>query len=73
MRDAPNGKVIASIAQGTRVEILEENSGWSKIKLNEQIGYMMSQFLEKEQNTDSISVLKTKLREILQILDELED
>ena len=73
LREQPNGRVIDSIKQGTAVEVLKEDGEWSEIKIDGQAtGWMMSKFLIEQAKTD-LSELKTKLKEILQILDKLED
>ena len=72
LREQPKGRVIDSIKQGTAAEVLKEDGEWSEIKINGKTGWMMSKFLVEQAKTD-LSELKAKLREILQILDKLED
>jgi uncharacterized protein YgiM (DUF1202 family) len=46
--------VIASIPQNGQVEIIETDGDWSKIKYNDQTGYVNSQYLsDKKSNTAS--------------------
>ena len=76
LREQPNGKVIASIPQGAQAEVLQVYGDWSEITVNGTTGWMMSKFLVDGTETTSkpnLSELKAKLKEILQILDELED
>lgn len=72
LREQPSGAVIASIPQGSRAEILQTYGDWSEITVNGLTGWMMSKFLVDEANKD-LSELKAKLKEVLQILDKLED
>ena len=73
LREQPNGRIIDSIKQGTAVDVLKEDGEWSEIKINgQQTGWMMSKFLIEQVKTD-LSELKHKLKDILQILDKLED
>lgn len=73
LREQPNGRIIDSIKQGTVVDVLKEDGEWSEIKINgQQTGWMMSKFLVEQAKTD-LSELKNKLKDILQILDKLED
>lgn len=73
LRQQPNGRIIDAIKQGTIVDVLKEDGEWSEIKINgQQTGWMMSKFLVEQTKTD-LSELKNKLKEILQILDRLED
>ena len=73
LREHPNGRIIDSIKQGTIVDVLKEDGEWSEIKINgQQTGWMMSKFLIEQVKTD-LSELKHKLKDILQILDKLED
>lgn len=72
LRVQPSGTVIASIPQGSCAEILQTYGDWSEITVNGLTGWMMSKFLVDEANKD-LSELKTKLKEVLQILDKLED
>ena len=45
-RKSPNGAIIAQIEQGTVVNVLSQhNDTWSNIQINNQIGYMMTKFL----------------------------
>jgi len=44
-----NGDVLGSVQTGERLELVEEMSnGWSKVKFNNQIGYIRSDLVEKE-------------------------
>lgn len=70
-REKPNGYVLCEIPQGKKVEVIEKNGEWSKIIYGGNTGYMMSKFLISENS--KLASLKTKLKEVLQILDTLED
>lgn len=70
LRKEPNGQIITTIPQGTVVEVISTQGDWSEIQVNGITGYMMSKFLT---DNKSLEKLKTKLKEVLQILDTLED
>lgn len=70
-RNAPGGQIIAEIPQGTKVDIIGTEGDWCKIEYNGKTGYMMSKFLSK--GNSQLTTLKNKLKEVLQILDTLED
>lgn len=73
LREQPNGKILASIAQGSSAEVLQTQDDWSEVVINgRQTGWMMSKFLVEKAAND-LSELKAKLKEVLQILDQLED
>lgn len=70
LRKEPNGQIITTIPQGTVVDVISTQGDWSEIQVNGITGYMMSKFLT---DNKSLEKLKTKLKEVLQILDTLED
>ena len=70
LRKEPNGQIITTIPQGTVVDVISTQGDWSEIQVNGITGYMMSKFLT---DNKSLKELKTKLKEVLQILDTLED
>ena len=72
LREQPNGKIIASISQGTAAEVLKTYGDWSEVIINGQTGWMMSKFLVNESPT-KISDLKNELNKVLQLLTELEE
>ena len=45
LRVSPNGDVITSFPRGTKVTILSSDGAWSKVKVNNQTGYMLTQWL----------------------------
>lgn len=71
LREQPNGRIIDSIPQGAIADVLQTDGEWSEVIVNGRTGWMMNKFLVSSK-TD-LSELKEKLREILQILDKLED
>ena len=71
LREQPNGRIIDSIPQGAMADVLQTDGEWSEVIVNGRTGWMMNKFLVSSK-TD-LSELKEKLREILQILDKLED
>lgn len=73
LRKEPNGQIITTIPQGTVVDVISTQRDWSEIQVNGITGYMMSKFLTDKKENKSLEELKTKLKEILQILDDLED
>lgn len=73
LRKEPNGQIITTIPQGTVVDVISTQRDWSEIQVNGITGYMMSKFLTDKKKNKSLEELKTKLKEILQILDDLED
>ena len=74
LRQQPNGRIIDSIPQGAIAEILQTDGEWSEVIINGQTGWMMSKFLvSSTEKKSDLSELKEKLRDILQILDKLED
>ena len=48
MRMTPkkNGKVLAEIRHGTKVEMVETGDGWCLVKYKDQYGYVMSEYIE---------------------------
>jgi uncharacterized protein YgiM (DUF1202 family) len=73
LRKEPNGQIITTIPQGTVVDVISTQKDWSEIQVNGITGYMMSKFLTDKKENKSLEELKTKLKEVLQILDTLED
>lgn len=73
LRKEPNGQIITTIPQGTVVDVISTQRDWSEIQVNGITGYMMSKFLTDKKENKSLEELKTKLKEVLQILDDLED
>lgn len=73
LRKEPNGRILTSIPQGTAVDVLETEDDWSKVLVNGTTGWMMNKFLYDHAPKSSLSELKTKLKEVLALLDQLED
>lgn len=73
LRQEPNGRILTSIPQGTAVDVLETEDDWSKVLINGKTGWMMNKFLYDPAPKSSLSELKTKLKEVLALLDQLED
>jgi len=73
LRREPNGRIITAIPQGTAADVLETEDDWSKVLINGKTGWMMSKFLYDPAQKSSLSELKTKLKEVLALLDQLED
>ncbi|MEG0854849.1 MAG: SH3 domain-containing protein [Terrisporobacter sp.] len=56
-----SSSIIGSLSKGTKVEVLSESNGWSKIKYNGQIGYVSSKYLvDKVTDSDSSTTTTTK-------------
>lgn len=73
LRKEPNGQIITTIPQGTVVDVISTQRDWSEIQVNGITGYMMSKFLVDKKENKNLEELKIKLKEVLQILDTLED
>lgn len=46
-RKAPDGDVIDILSEGSVVTILEDNGEWSKVKVDDRTGYVMTKFISK--------------------------
>ena len=57
VRKEPNGAVIGSVKKGTKVNVIEEKNGWSKIN-NPMTGWVSSEYLKA--NTGRNTVGQTK-------------
>lgn len=74
LREKPNGAILVQVPQGTIVEVLQVSDNWSQIKIpSGQIGWMMSKYLVDKSSTNNLGELKAKLKEVLALLDKLED
>ena len=79
MRTAPSltASIYLRLKVGREVEVLENDGEWSKIKYNDLVGYMKSEFLEKISDTsptiaaDETIVKKKELEEIRDKLTEV--
>ena len=69
VRKTPKGEVITSLAQGSQVEILEQEDDWSHIRYSEGEGYMMSKFLKLSDVPIDFKEIKNKLNEALKLID----
>ena len=59
LRKIPNGDIITSFPRGTKVTILASDGAWSKVSVDGQTGYMLTQWLSSSKpsgNTNSGSV-----------------
>jgi len=59
LREAPNGRIIAVIPQGTPVNVLRTQGEWSVVAINDSIGWMMNKFLVESKS--NLSELKAEL------------
>ena len=69
MRATPSrtGLLICTVPIGTKVTVVNKvDDDWSKIQYNNQVGFMMSQFLTNE----AAPVTKTDLQKIYNSLSE---
>lgn len=73
LRKEPNGRIITAIPQGAMADVLETEGDWSKVLINGTTGWMMKKFLYDQAPKSNLSELKTKLKEVLALLDQLED
>lgn len=46
-----NGEIISKLTINKEVVVLQETNGWTKIKANDQIGYVSSQYLSDDKTT----------------------
>ncbi|MED2737453.1 SH3 domain-containing protein [Bacillus toyonensis] len=53
LRNSINGSVIATMPNGTRVEVISKSNGWSQVKYGTQTGWASSDFLREETDTDT--------------------
>lgn len=56
-----NANVIKSLPVGTPVNVLEEYNGWYKIGVDGSVGYMMSDFIKKEEQSSPIEYYYVKI------------
>ncbi len=61
LRKEPNAsaKVLNTYKKGTKVEILENDGAWCKVKAGGKTGYMMAQYLDIEANYPHLGWAKT--------------
>lgn len=55
LRSKPNGDILGSYPRGTKVTILATDGSWSKVSVNNQTGYMLSQWLSARKPAGSSS------------------
>lgn len=53
LRKSPNGDVITSFPRGTKVTILATDGAWSKVSVDNQTGYMLTQWLSAKKPSSS--------------------
>lgn len=56
-----SANVIKSLPVGTPVNVLEEHNGWYKIGVDGSVGYMMSDFIKKEDQSSPIEYYYVKI------------
>ena len=66
LRAEPNGRVLAQIPNGTKLEAQSEGE-WSKVSYNDKIGYVKTEFLSISQ--DKI-ITKNDLKKIYDSLQQ---
>lgn len=77
MRETPfkTGKLICTVPIGAKVTVLSQvDDDWSKIQYNNQVGYMMSQFLTNETTyvtKEELQKIYASLSETLKIINEV--
>lgn len=64
-RDAPNGKVLKSLSDGTVVEILAEADGWLRVSHEGEEGFVSSDYVERleAQRTGRVTASSLNLRD----------
>ena len=58
VRDGPDGERVGSLADGTLVEILDTQVGWSHIKTRRQEGYVLHRFLKPTDTPDPFMAIE---------------
>lgn len=63
LRNNPNGGVLTTLNQGTKVQILDSNGSWYKVNANGKIGYVLSAYINSSEvtkaNSETIVASKT--------------
>jgi len=62
LRSNPSGEVLTTLSHGTKIEILDSNGSWYKVKANDTVGYVLSAYINisKATKTSSESVAESK-------------
>lgn len=73
MRSEPNGMILKRVSIGTVVDVLSENTGWSRIALDGKIGWMHGAYLtrreaEETESTQRLAALEERVTALEQIL-----
>ena len=75
LRNRPSlvSKIIRQIPVGADVTVINEyDTEWSEVSYRTDTGFMMNKFLINSDTSETISALKTKLQQALNLLDKLE-
>ncbi|MGN5650599.1 SH3 domain-containing protein [Bacillus sp. Brlt_9] len=51
LRSSINGPVVATMPNGTKVEVISKSNGWSQVKFGGKTGWASSEFLREETST----------------------
>ena len=55
-----SANTVAKVPVGTIVDVVEDSNGWDRIIYNGQDGYMMEEFLEKQETKQNEYYVKIK-------------
>ena len=75
LRNRPSlvSKIIRQIPVGADVTVTKEyDAEWSEVSYRGYTGFIMTKFLINSDTSETISALKTKLQQALNLLDKLE-
>lgn len=63
LRSNPNGEVLTTLTNGTKIEILDSTGGWYKIKANGNVGYVLSAYINSSEaaKTSQDSIAESKV------------
>lgn len=74
LRAEPNGKVLAQIPNGTKLEAQSEGE-WSKVGYNGKIGYVKTEFLSISQDKiitkDDLKKIYDSLQQTLKTIEQI--
>ena len=63
--------IIALIPQGSTVDLLESGANWSRVRYENQTGFVMNAFVHREDSEDTVAVSKKELERAYDILGDL--
>lgn len=69
--ESTSSALIASIPQGSKVELVEQGETWSKVVYDGKTGYVLSKFIQTQGEEDTIKVDRKELERAYDILGDL--